>query len=419
MDSDGAPVDPARGLRARVRWPGGRLRLSALGAVVVLLAGAGTAAVAGVAPPSSDGPQDGVPSQVEALSTPSDALPLPSPTPSASTPVVAPLGEQQTPALLVTRSAGLSPAQRTAVRATESVQQTLVLATGPVRVAGAVAHAVSADPGSLRAWTPALTARSDALWASIARGDVTASFEMGKNLGLELGGPVALSVGTSSMSLRLGAFAGTALPGLDLTVSPGRARELHLTPDAAMLVAAAPGTDLLALRATLRDRLGAGVDVQLLQQVPEIRDAGSYLTRAQITAAVSAALSKVGRPYVWGAVGPDSFDCSGLIGWAMHAAGVTVPRTSEQLWLAGPHLRPEDARAGDLLFWSNDPSAPQDLDHVALYLGGGQMVSAPHTGDVVHVAPVTARNFRGVVRLDPKAAASVGGAVWALAAPTS
>jgi cell wall-associated NlpC family hydrolase len=378
--------------------------------------------VAGVAPPTGgDGPSSDLPSptQVEALTTPTDpAAVLRAPDPAAAAPAVAPLRRQVAPALLVSRSAGLSAAQRTQVRAAASVSDTLVLATGPVVVAGAKARAVAADPGSLRAWTPALTARSDALWASIARGEVTASFEMGKNLGLTLGGPVALRAGTTSLSLRLGAFAGTALPGLDLTVSPVRARELHLTPDAAMLVATAPGTDLLALRSDLQQRLGAGVDVQLLQQVPEIRDTGSYLSRAQIQAAVTAALSKVGTPYVWGGVGPDSFDCSGLIGWAMRAAGVTVPRTSEQLWLAGPHVKPEDARPGDLLFWANDPAAPQDLDHVALYLGGGQMVSAPHTGDVVHVAPVTARNFRGVVRLDPTAAASVGGTVYAPGAPT-
>lgn len=72
-----------------------------------------------------------------------------------------------------------------------------------------------------------------------------------------------------------------------------------------------------------------------------------------------------------------------------------------------------DARAGDLLFWANDPQAPTDIDHVAIYLGGGMMVSAPHTGDVVHVAPVYGTNFRGVVRVDPAAAAAVGGAMWA------
>jgi cell wall-associated NlpC family hydrolase len=82
------------------------------------------------------------------------------------------------------------------------------------------------------------------------------------------------------------------------------------------------------------------------------------------------------------------------------------------MWLAGPHIRPQDARPGDLLFWANDPAAPQDIDHVALYLGNGQMVAAPHTGDVVHVSPVYSNNFQGVVRIDPAAATRLGGPLW-------
>lgn len=56
----------------------------------------------------------------------------------------------------------------------------------------------------------------------------------------------------------------------------------------------------------------------------------------------------------------------------------------------------------DLLFWANDP---QDIDHVALYLGNGKMVSAPHTGAFVHVGAIPAPNFRGVVRIVPAGAA--------------
>jgi hypothetical protein len=318
------------------------------------------------------------------------------------------------PDLLVMHVGGLSTQARTVIRGYRGVRSTLTLATGPVHLAGAVASALSADPAGLRQWTPGPTARSDALWNNIASGQLAASFDVGKNLHLPLGGPVALRgpAGSPRLSLRLGALASLALPGLDLTVSPTRAAQLKLTPNAAMLVSVAPDTDLLGVRDQLRSELGPGTDVQLLHQVAIVRDAGSFLTRMQLADVLRAAQSRIGAPYVWGATGPDSFDCSGLVGYAFNAAGVALPRTSEQLWFAGPHVASFDARAGDLLFWANDPAAPNDIDHVAIYLGGGMMVSAPHTGDVVHVGPVYGTNFRGVVRVDPAAAAAVGGGVW-------
>lgn len=318
------------------------------------------------------------------------------------------------PDLLITRATGLSAPDRTDVRSHQGIRATLALATGPVHVAGSVASALSTDPASLRTWTPGPTARSDALWARIAAGELAASFDLSKNLHLPLGGQVAVRgrAGSPPMRLRLGALASLALPGLDLTVSPSRAAQLKLTPNSAMLVAAAPGTDLLKLRNTLRSDLGPGTDVQLLREAPIVRDAGSFLTRAQLATILGAAQSRIGAPYVWGATGPGTFDCSGLVGYAFHAAGIAMPRTSEQLWFAGPHVPSTDARAGDLLFWANDPAAPTDIDHVAIYLGGGMMISAPHTGDVVHIAPVYGANFRGVVRVDPAAAANVGGGMW-------
>jgi cell wall-associated NlpC family hydrolase len=210
---------------------------------------------------------------------------------------------------------------------------------------------------------------------------------------------------------RLGALASTGLPGVDLTVNPVLGQQLGLTADSALLLSA-PGADLEALRDQFANRLGTQVHVTLLHQTTIIRDAGALLTRAQLTTVIHAALAKVGAPYVWGATGPASFDCSGLIGYAYAAAGIRLPRTSEQMWLAGPHIRPQDARLGDLLFWANDPAAPQDVDHIALYLGNGQMVAAPHTGDVIHVSPVYSNNFQGVVRVDPAAATRLGGPLW-------
>ena len=100
--------------------------------------------------------------------------------------------------------------------------------------------------------------------------------------------------------------------------------------------------------------------------------------------AVAAAMSKLGAPYVWAAAGPDTFDCSGLTMWAWAHAGVSLPHyTGSQL--AATHPVPvSDLQPGDLVFvWG--PGENGDPGHVGLYIGGGQMVHAPHTGAFVEV----------------------------------
>lgn len=115
-------------------------------------------------------------------------------------------------------------------------------------------------------------------------------------------------------------------------------------------------------------------------------------------AAIRAALGKLGAPYQWGASGPDRFDCSGLTSWAYAQAGVTLPRTSREQWSAGPHPTLADLAPGDLLFWGTNPANPATIHHVALYLGGGRMVAAPHTGAVVSIRSVYATGYVGAVR---------------------
>jgi cell wall-associated NlpC family hydrolase len=105
-----------------------------------------------------------------------------------------------------------------------------------------------------------------------------------------------------------------------------------------------------------------------------------------------------GQPYVWGATGPDSYDCSGLTGTAYRAAGVTLPRTSREQWYAGTHVSLGELQPGDLLFWAYDTANPATIHHVALYAGNGLMVAAPHSGDVVKVQGVYLEGFMGAVR---------------------
>ncbi|MER5641426.1 C40 family peptidase [Kitasatospora sp. NPDC002227] len=112
----------------------------------------------------------------------------------------------------------------------------------------------------------------------------------------------------------------------------------------------------------------------------------------QAAAAVEFALAQLGKPYVWGAVGPDGFDCSGLTSKAWAAAGVAIPRTSQEQWAQLPKVRLGELRPGDLVVYFAEAT------HVAMYLGHGLMVHAPHTGTVVKVAPVAALPILGAVR---------------------
>lgn len=105
--------------------------------------------------------------------------------------------------------------------------------------------------------------------------------------------------------------------------------------------------------------------------------------------ATEIALAQQGAPYVWGAEGPDSFDCSGLIVYAFRQVGVSLPHYTGALWEAGPHVSRSELRTGDLVFTSSH--------HVGIYVGGGQIVHAPQTGDVVKVSEIW--SFHGAVRV--------------------
>ena len=116
--------------------------------------------------------------------------------------------------------------------------------------------------------------------------------------------------------------------------------------------------------------------------------------------AINAAGTQIGKPYVYGGSGPDSWDCSGLTQWAFVQAGVLLPRTAADQYAAVPTKVPLGSlEPGDLLFWATNASDPSTIHHVAIYLGGGQMLAAPHTGDVVRVQPVYLDGYIGAVRI--------------------
>lgn len=92
------------------------------------------------------------------------------------------------------------------------------------------------------------------------------------------------------------------------------------------------------------------------------------------------------------------FDCSSFVLRVYSQAGLNLPRVSRQQYRAGTPVALKDIRPGDLLFWAYNTSNPNSIHHVAMYLGHGLMVHAPHTGDHVRVASVYLRGFIGAVR---------------------
>jgi len=120
--------------------------------------------------------------------------------------------------------------------------------------------------------------------------------------------------------------------------------------------------------------------------------------------AVAVALAQLGSPYVWGAEGPATFDCSGLTSFAYAAAGITIPRVSRAQFAAYAGLRPIDPLhlvAGDLVFFADNPGNPSTIHHVGIYIGKGLMVEAPHTGAVVRTSSIWRPSYAGAVRPSP------------------
>ncbi|HTW19618.1 MAG TPA: NlpC/P60 family protein [Mycobacteriales bacterium] len=125
---------------------------------------------------------------------------------------------------------------------------------------------------------------------------------------------------------------------------------------------------------------------------------GSTPPNATAAAAIAAARSRIGDPYVWGATGPNSFDCSGLTQWSYHQAGINLPRTSREQWYAGPHPTLAQLEPGDLLFFALNTSDPATIHHVTIYIGKGLMIAAPETGEDVQIQPVYMQGYIGAVR---------------------
>ena len=118
-------------------------------------------------------------------------------------------------------------------------------------------------------------------------------------------------------------------------------------------------------------------------------------TSTQADKAIAFAYAALGKPYQWGATGPGSYDCSGLVQAAWAAAGVSIPRTTYDDWASLPHIPMSDLQAGDLILYEGE-------GHVAIYIGDGYIIDAPTTGSYVEKIPQDtswyADNTDGAVR---------------------
>jgi cell wall-associated NlpC family hydrolase len=146
---------------------------------------------------------------------------------------------------------------------------------------------------------------------------------------------------------------------------------------------------------------GAGV---VLTPLPALASAGPVASVVAPTApvvaptqaaqvAVNTAMAQLGKPYVWAAAGPSAFDCSGLTQYAYKAAGISLPHSSAMQSQIGTPVSIANLRPGDLVFFYSGPS------HVGIYIGNGNVVHAPTTGDVVKVTPMQYMPFNSARRL--------------------
>jgi peptidoglycan DL-endopeptidase CwlO len=101
---------------------------------------------------------------------------------------------------------------------------------------------------------------------------------------------------------------------------------------------------------------------------------------------IAYARQQIGKPYLWGGTGPDAFDCSGLVMMAYRAAGIDIPRTSEEQWAWGPRVPAGHEQPGDLVFFAGSDGTTISPGHVGLVIGQGEMIEAYATGFPIRIS---------------------------------
>jgi cell wall-associated NlpC family hydrolase len=125
--------------------------------------------------------------------------------------------------------------------------------------------------------------------------------------------------------------------------------------------------------------------------------AGTVSAQTALTA-LHDAESQIGKPYQWGAAGPNTYDCSGLVMWAYDQVGVHMDHFTGDQWNEGAHVSRADLRPGDLVFFATNTSDASTIHHVGMYVGGDEMVDAPFTGVDVRYDSIDRPDYIGAVR---------------------
>ena len=132
---------------------------------------------------------------------------------------------------------------------------------------------------------------------------------------------------------------------------------------------------------------GASGDTAADQSCTEQNELESFVApNAIVSEAVSYAEEQLGKPYVWGATGPDAFDCSGLVMMAYQSAGVDIARTSQAQWTTLPHVPASKVVPGDLVFFAGADGTPKAPGHVGLVIGKNLMIEAYATGTPIRIS---------------------------------
>ncbi len=344
---------------------------------------------------------------------------------------VAPLRGLRQADLLVVAPFSLSGRVLAAVSRQQGVTSTDPVEAAKIKINGSYTAVLGVDPSTFRAYAARPTAAATSLWQGVADGGVAVSYTMGTLDRLRLGREVT-AVGRRPERLPVVAFGTVGISGVDAVVSDSTARSLGM-PAANAIVISAPPSSVASLVGLIKRVLPRGAAVEpLVTEVTRTSAGmipagsatgggaaaggsatggaagGAAMTTSQLLTALRAAESARGRPYVWGAAGPASFDCSGLVQWAFAQAGISMPRVAADQARTGPAVPASQLAAGDLLFYHTDPTDPGYISHVAIYLGNGWMIQAPQPGMDVQVVPVSfGSQFAGAIRVYPQVAAAL------------
>jgi cell wall-associated NlpC family hydrolase len=405
---------PLSAALARLRWAG----TAVLGGVTVLgVTAAGWPAGGPVAPGetrSQVAHAQALLSRARAMThAVGELVPVPGARPAqAAEPAMAPLRHLRHADLMVVAPTSLRASTLSAIQHMRGIKAAVPVDAAKVKINGKFVAVLGVDPSAFRAFADKPTARNAALWRGVASGAVAVSYTMGRLDKLPAGSLLTVA-GQQQESLTVGGVGTVGIAGVDAIVSESVAKSLGFPSHNAIVISAKNAglktrKALKALRARIASAVPHGAVVEPLVVPGAAARAGAPVTTTaatqasgglvsptQVLAMLRAAVSRVGMPYVWGAAGPRSFDCSGLTMMAWAAAGVYLPHLAQAQYFLTARVPLGRALPGDLIFYGT----PSNVFHVGIYIGGGQMIDAPTTGETVHITSIYWADLLGAGRV--------------------